>query len=57
MVQPELVVERYLIELHRLRSLGAGTAETSYYPILRELLETVGASLKPKVQLPAAAER
>ena len=29
MLSPELIFERYLTEMHRLRSLGAGTAETS----------------------------
>ena len=43
-------IEEYLKELHQIRSTGAAVAETSYYPALRDLLNAVGKSLKPKVR-------
>ncbi len=39
----------YIVSLRDKRSYGAGTKETSYYPCLVNLLDAVGASLKPKV--------
>lgn len=42
-------VEIYLKDLRDNRNLGAGTAETSNYGILQNLLKTVGEKLKPKV--------
>ncbi len=43
---PHPVVE-YLVDLHQ--SLGVGVPETSGYPALRNLLNAVGDSLKPKI--------
>jgi hypothetical protein len=40
----------YLSELRAIRATGAAVAETSYYPALVNLLNAVGASLKPKVR-------
>ena len=42
-------VEEYLAELRRIRATGAGTEERSYYPALRDLLNSVGETLRPKV--------
>ena len=42
-------VEEYLVELRRVRATGAGTEERSYYPALRDLLNSVGETLRPKV--------
>ena len=42
-------VEEYLDDLRKIKASGAGTAETSYYPPLNNLLNAVGGSLKPKV--------
>ncbi len=42
-------VEDYLAELRRIRATGAATEERSYYPALRDLLDAVGATLRPKV--------
>ena len=42
-------VEEYLAELRRIRVTGGGTGELSYYPPLNNLLNTVGASLRPRV--------
>ena len=42
-------VEDYLTDLRKIRASGGGTAETSYYPPLTNLLNAVGASLKPRV--------
>ncbi len=50
MASVETYVEKYLKELHEIRSSGEATAETSYYPPLRELLNAVGGELKPKVR-------
>jgi hypothetical protein len=41
--------ESYFKKLHEIRSTGASVPETSYYPALAELLDTVGGELKPKV--------
>jgi len=46
----ETYLERYLQELHEIRSSGEATGETSYYPALSELLDSVGSELKPKVR-------
>ena len=40
-------VESYLVDLYAVR--GAGTAETSGYPALSNLLNEVGGKLKPKI--------
>ena len=42
-------VEEYFNDLRKIKALGVGTAETSYYPPLTNLLNAVGRSLKPKV--------
>ena len=42
-------VEDYFDDLRRIKASGGGTAETSYYPPLTNLLNAVGGSLKPKV--------
>lgn len=39
----------FLDEVRRVRALRAGTAETSYYPAVAALLNTAGASLRPRV--------
>jgi hypothetical protein len=41
-------LEEYLRELRDLRRSGAATDEQSYYPGLRDLLNAVGAQLKPR---------
>lgn len=43
-------LEKYLTQLAAIRNTGAGTAETSYYPPLVELLDAIGHTLKPKVR-------
>lgn len=45
----EQAVARYLSDLCQKRSLGAGQPERSYYPILADLLNAVGADLRPAV--------
>ena len=42
-------VESYLGELRRVRASGGATGERSYYPPLSNLLNAVGATLRPKV--------
>ena len=42
-------VEEYLSDVRKIRASGGGTVETSYYLPLGNLLNAVGASLKPKV--------
>ena len=42
-------VESYLGDLRRIRASGGATGERSYYPPLTNLLNAVGATLKPKV--------
>jgi len=42
-------VESYLQGLFYIKSSGAATEETSYYPILERLLNEVGKQVKPKV--------
>ena len=42
-------VETYFDNLRRIRASGGGTGERSYYPPLVNLLNAVGAALKPKV--------
>ena len=42
-------VEDYLGDLRKIKASGAGTAESSYYTPLNNLLNAVGGSLKPKV--------
>jgi hypothetical protein len=48
----EQAVEVYLARLHRLRSTGGATAETSFYSPLEDLLNAIGHDLKPKVPPP-----
>ena len=43
------VVEDYFDDLRKIKASGAGTAESSYYTPLNNLLNAVGGSLKPKV--------
>ncbi len=42
-------VEAYFADLGRIRGSGGATGELSYHPALRNLLNAVGAALKPKV--------
>lgn len=42
-------VEAYFAELGRIRATGGATGELSYHPALGNLLNAVGAALKPKV--------
>ena len=42
-------VEDYLDDVRKIKASGAGTAESSYYTPLNNLLNAVGGSLKPKV--------
>lgn len=42
-------VESYLGELHQIHASGQGTAETSGYPALHDLLKEAGKGLKPQV--------
>ena len=42
-------VEDYFDDLRKIKASGGGTAETSYYPPLSNLLNAVGGSLKPRV--------
>ncbi|MCY3019517.1 MAG: N-6 DNA methylase [Planctomycetota bacterium] len=42
-------LEAYLQEVYATRSTGASVPETSYYPALANLLNAIGAGLKPKV--------
>ena len=42
-------VEDYFDDLRKIKTSGGGTAETSYYPPLTNLLNAVGGSLKPRV--------
>ena len=42
-------VESYLGDLRRVRASGGATGERSYYPTLSNLLNAVGATLRPKV--------
>ena len=42
-------VEDYLDDIRNIRASGGGTAETSYYPPLANLLNAVGTALKPRV--------
>ena len=41
-------VENYFSDLSRIRASGGATGERSYYPALANLLNTVGATLRPK---------
>ena len=43
-------LEAYLKELRDIRSTGAAVAETSFYPVLSNLLNEIGRALKPKVR-------
>jgi len=46
----ETYLEKYLHELQEIRSSGEATDETSYYPPLSQLLDSVGGELKPSVR-------
>ena len=48
-LQLTAAVETYFTELRRMRASGGGTGERSSYPALANLLNTVGATLRPKV--------
>jgi hypothetical protein len=50
MARPSHPLETYLRELREIRSTGSALQETSYYPALANLLNTVGQSLKPRVR-------
>ena len=52
----EQAVAKYLSDMRTARSLGAGVKELSYYPILAELLNAIGADLKPRVLCLSALE-
>jgi hypothetical protein len=43
-------LEKYLRELRSIRRSGSGVAETFYYPALRDLMDEIGVSLKPRVK-------
>ena len=43
-------VEQYLSDLREIRSSGEATDETSYYPAIEHLLNTIGGQLSPKVR-------
>ena len=43
------IVEEYLSELRRMRASGGATGELSTYPALANLLNAVGATLRPRV--------
>jgi len=43
-------LETYLSDIREIYSTGAGTKETSYYPVLANLLNEVGRQLKPRVR-------
>jgi hypothetical protein len=45
----EVLLERYLKGLVHIRSSGAAVEETSYYPILSDLLNDIGKQLTPRV--------
>jgi len=46
----ETYLEQYLHDLQEIRSSGEATRETSYYPPLSNLLNSIGGELKPKVR-------
>lgn len=43
-----VVVENYFSDLANIRASGGATSERSYYPALANLLNAVGATLRPK---------
>jgi hypothetical protein len=43
-------LETYLKEMRDIRSTGAAVAETSFYPVLSNLVNEIGKTLKPKVR-------
>ncbi|MGP0059669.1 MAG: type ISP restriction/modification enzyme [Beijerinckiaceae bacterium] len=45
----EDAVAAYFVEVRDVHGLGAGTKERSYYPAFANLLNTIGAELRPKV--------
>ena len=44
------LLEKYPADLRENKSVGSPLPETSYYPALRELLNNLGATLKPTVR-------
>ena len=47
---PKLIsIEAYFTELRQVRASGGATGERLYYPVLSNLLNAIGATLKPKV--------
>ena len=44
------IVEEFLTELRTVRDSGGGVVETSYYPALSNLFNSVGRTLKPRVR-------
>ena len=42
-------LETYLTELHHTRSSGLAVKETSFYPALSNLLNTLGSQIAPRV--------
>ena len=42
-------VEEYFSDLRRIRASGGATSELSTYPALANLINAVGATLRPKV--------
>ncbi len=48
-VPPTYSVAQYIADLRAIRSTGSATAETSFYPPLAALLNSVGQTLKPAV--------
>ena len=47
--QFETAVEHYFADLRRVRASGGATGERSTYPALANLLNAIGATLRPKV--------
>ena len=43
-------VEEYLKEMHEIRASGNAVKETSYYPAISNLLNSIGKTLKPRVR-------
>lgn len=48
--EAQRILEDYLADLQAVRATGAGVPETSYYPALSNLFNSVGKTLKPKVR-------
>src|SRR5688572_20484451 len=43
-------LEKYLHDVREIHSTGVAVPETSYYPVLRDLLNAIGSTLKPAVR-------